>query len=297
MKHLILSFLSLLLFIQSTAALSVELQSNQYKFKFESEETRFSGQYRSYYKNGELRAEGSILNGYRIGKWLIYDSIGTLLATRDFNDFGSVMINNKKKGFNTKINENDYASYDSVQPADVLFSKRIWRLIPRVYNDNLFKFKWSAILSNWFKNKSTAFYIGPSDEFTTAITDKQISKILKFECDEIRIKEDYFYDKKREIGEYRIVAIGFDFYIGSEIPETIWLYFPEVRALLAKISTNEVSSIEHLLFVRDFYSFIYKETNSRNSELSTYTDASTVEDERYLIQFNLLEAEHDIWLN
>lgn len=273
-----------------------ELQYGDYDVKISLNQNRLTGTYQSFYKNGNVRAEGEILNGYRKGKWLLYDSLGTVLCMRDYYELGKVKTEGETSGFNTKTNQQDFAPYDEFNTKEILFVKRLWSFIPIQNNKDLFVVKWSKILQKWKESSTIKLYTG-SDELNQVADDAFLKKAFRFECDELRIKEDYFYDRSRKIAEYRIIALGFDFYIGQEQPETIWVYYPEIRPLLAKITSGGIENLEHLFFVRNFYSEWYKESNVNNKLLSEYEPRIDLIQARNRILTDLLESEHLCWLN
>jgi gliding motility associated protien GldN len=122
------------------------------------------------------------------------------------------------------------------------------------------------------------------------------------------VKEDWFYDKQKSVLEVRIIGIcpiiekiaeNGD-HLGADKP-LFWIYFPEVRPLLA---TQEVymrqndayrNTIDDLFAKRMFSSYIRKESNAYNRGIYDYKSGidQLLESER--IKNDIFVYEHDWW--
>ncbi len=233
--------------------------------------------------------------------------------------------------------------FQPVRKADIMWSKRIWREIdfrqkmnqpfyyPIVPHNNWQSFM--TILMNALKEGSiTAYQISPTDEFLVPLTYQEIitsqidtqhivltrpnppyeeyDTVVTSEFDpakvmRLRIKEDWYFDKKRSQMEVRIQGIcpvmikqrdGQDF---SE--PLFWIYFPEARPILSQaLVFNKFNSAARLtydeLFIkRIFSSYIYKEQNVYDRRISEYAQGldALLESER--IKDELLNFEQSLW--
>jgi gliding motility associated protien GldN len=123
------------------------------------------------------------------------------------------------------------------------------------------------------------------------------------------VKEDWFFDKQRSVLEVRIIGIcpireKFDDntgeYRGDEA--LFWLYFPEMRPILAKnevynpINDSERRTLEDVFMKRKFASYIYKWSNTFNRTIADYK-TNTMDQllEAEQIKEQIFNFEHDVW--
>ena len=125
--------------------------------------------------------------------------------------------------------------------------------------------------------------------------------IVKF-----RIKEDWIFDKQRSVFEPRIIGIApmIKVKAAGEVLDdqpAFWIYFPEVRQILA---TNEVVnrqndatglSYDDIFMKRLFASYIVKESNPEDLRIKDYAQGidKLMESER--VKKELMNREHDLW--
>ena len=123
----------------------------------------------------------------------------------------------------------------------------------------------------------------------------------------IKIKEDWFFDKQRSVMDVRILGVCpvrnlYDDdgnYFGLE--EMFWIYFPEARPVLAQsIVFNRQNSAEErtydeLFWKRMFGSYVYKEENVYNREITDYASGMDALLEAERIKGELFEFEHELW--
>jgi len=180
----------------------------------------------------------------------------------------------------------------------------------------------------------TAYQVTPTDEFTVPLTYQEIMSRLesadtvqlprpyppydlfdtviqvKFNANDVkmlRIKEDQFFDKQRSQMDVRIIGIcpvrdNFDEngnFRGRD--PLFWLYFPEIRNVLAKsevfnrFNDAERRTYDDVFWKRMFDSYIYKEKNVYDRKIVDYAQGldALLESER--IKGELFKFEHDLW--
>jgi gliding motility associated protien GldN len=121
------------------------------------------------------------------------------------------------------------------------------------------------------------------------------------------IKEDWFFDKQRSVIEARVIGI-----MAIKSKEsggvkgdaaTFWLYFPELRPILAREEVfnrhndAERMSFDDLFWKRQFSSYIFKENNVYDRPISAYKGANNIEAllEAEKIKNGIFTLEHDLW--
>lgn len=180
----------------------------------------------------------------------------------------------------------------------------------------------------------TAYQVTPTDEFTVPLTYQEIMSRLessdtvqlprpyppydlydtviqvKFNANDVkmlRIKEDQFFDKQRSQMDVRIIGVcpvrdNFDEngnFRGRD--PLFWLYFPEIRNVLAKsevfnrFNDAERRTYDDMFWKRMFDSYIYKEKNVYDRKIVDYAQGldALLESER--IKGELFKFEHDLW--
>ena len=125
------------------------------------------------------------------------------------------------------------------------------------------------------------------------------------ELKSIVIKEDWFFDKQKSVMDVRIIGIGFVLPRKcdkrDEIGEQFWVYFPQIRPLLAK---NEIyntkndaerRSFDDIFWKRQFNSKITRESNVFDRGVDRYAVGldALLENER--IKNDIFKYEHDFW--
>ncbi|MFT6747788.1 MAG: gliding motility associated protein GldN, partial [Glaciecola sp.] len=139
-------------------------------------------------------------------------------------------------------------------------------------------------------NKAAAQVIGDKSE-VIFIEDDESGELVGTEIPEplysgdvrrFRIKEDWFFDKQRSIMDVRIIGIcpvievmddNGDY--KGELP-MYWVYFPEIRPILARQETvnrwndAERRTYDDLFIKRFFSSYVYKESNVWHRKITDY---------------------------
>ncbi len=143
----------------------------------------------------------------------------------------------------------------------------------------------------------------PYDLYDTVIATKFNTSDVKM----IRIKEDIFFDKQRSQQDVRIIGLCLvrDNYLDDGTfrarEPLFWLYFPEIRQVLAKaevfnrFNDAERRTFDDIFWKRMFDSYIYKEKNVYDRRITDYAQGldALLESER--IKNDLFKFEHDLW--
>lgn len=139
--------------------------------------------------------------------------------------------------------------------------------------------------------------------FKTVVNEFTPSEIIRYE-----LKEDWFFDKQRSVMDVRIIGIAPIVY--GKNPETgdimgtktlFWLYFPECRYTFQNFfvynGKNDAMrmSFDDLFWKRRFSSYIHKESNVFDRDISQPYDGidALLESER--IKKEMFLIEHDVW--
>lgn len=183
---------------------------------------------------------------------------------------------------------------------------------------------------------SLTAYEALDDEFTVTLTKAEIERQLQFvdtlyienpeppydlqmqvvnepfdpsTIKEFRLKEDWFFDRQKSVMDVRIIGIqpvkdNIDRqtgeYRGKE--PMFWVYFPEARNIFASAEVfnrqndAERRTLEDIFWKRMFGSYIYKEKNVYDRQISDYMlngidqllEAERIKEEIFIL-------EHDLW--
>ena len=284
------------------------------KCSYETMQGRLDGQYVSYYKNGKKKSEGKFENNYRIGKWTVWDSIGSIRMQRNYsNPFTFKQIIPKVSNdepikllnvpiYNLQYNKDGFIEYFYLKERMVVWAKRIWRYVTPKENPILFKREnLFSFLTKNIQSKNITPYGTEDDEFRKELTtplDTSNYKIIAF-----KIKEDCFFDNERLVSESRIIGICPVAIEKEDTLDLYWIYFPELRKFLAqekiqrtKLPLN-VKTLDDLFFFRYFYGQIYKESNIYDRTISSYKTGKGIDKEAERIEISIIESEHDIWIS
>lgn len=228
-------------------------------------------------------------------------------------------------------------AYDHVREADVVWEKRIWRLVdmrermnlhfayPKlpffqividavksggltVYSDEGFKQKYSpGEASQILGRKDTIVLVDDqSEEMKTKVIEQQldIAAIQRF-----RIKEVWFFDKESSRMQVRILGIapllakyGDDGEFQFEYP-LFWIYYPHARQLLAShdafLGDNEAGhmSWEDIFEMRYFSGLITKQSNVRDNRIQDVYTGRNALLEAEKIHQEIFNYEQDLWVD
>ncbi len=231
----------------------------------------------------------------------------------------------------------------TVRKADMMWSKRIWREIdmrqkmnqpfyyPLEQHNNWRNFI-TVVMDGLKEGTITAYDISSTDEFNIPLNYQEIvarqvdtlHKTLKrsyppyneydtviytqFDPNKvtrIRIKEDWYFDKKKSQMLVRILGICpvmVKTRNDEEYTEPLfWIYYPEARPVLAHAEVfnrfNDAArrSYDELFIKRFFNSYIYKEENVYDRRISEYAQGLDALLEAERIKNDLLNFEQNLW--
>jgi len=231
----------------------------------------------------------------------------------------------------------------AVRKADIMWSKRLWREIDmRQKMNQPFYFpvephnNWrnfiTVIMDALKEGSITAYDISNTDEFLVPLNYQEIvsrqidtihrtltrpyppydqyDTVIYTEFDpnkvtRIRIKEDWFFDKKRSQMLVRILGIC-PVMVKSRNDEEyseplFWIYYPEARPIFAQAEVfnryNDAArrSYDEVFMKRIFNSYIYKEQNVYDRRISEYAQGLDALLEAERIKNELLDFEQSLW--
>jgi gliding motility associated protien GldN len=120
---------------------------------------------------------------------------------------------------------------------------------------------------------------------------------------QLKLKEDWFFDKQKSVLEVRILGLGiytFDEEKQLEIPQ-FWVYFPACRPYFAKHEVYntkndaERRTYDDIFWKRLFNSYIEKESNVYDRRIDSYTKGIDALLESDRIKNDIFLYEHDMW--
>ena len=231
----------------------------------------------------------------------------------------------------------------AVRQADIMWSKRIWREIdlrqkmnqpfyyPLEPHNNWRNFI-TVVMDALKEGAITAYEVSITDELLVPLNYQEIlarqidtvhrtfnrstppyeeyDTVIYSEFDpnkvtRIRIKEDWYFDKKKSQMLVRIIAICpvmIKERNDEEFKEPMfWIYYPEARPVLAHAEVfnrnNDAArrSYDELFLKRFFNSYIYKETNVYDRRISEYAQGLDALLEAERIKMELLNFEQGLW--
>lgn len=229
-------------------------------------------------------------------------------------------------------------AYESLREADVSWEKKIWRIIDVREKMNLgFVYPnrpFYDILKEGITSGDLTVFSAETDDFSmpmsteeavkigvstdTVITwnpdhYEEIVQVVESEVDyseikRFRLKEVWFFDEEAARMQVRIIGIAPIIEVLDDAGNfkyeqpMYWLYYPQLRQLLAKEQTphfdNDAHPItwEDLLEMRYFSSYVYKASNIRDERIKDYIAGSMdqlLESDK--IEHSLFNLEQDLW--
>ncbi|MBS1510520.1 MAG: hypothetical protein JST86_06760 [Bacteroidetes bacterium] len=287
-------------------------------------EGRLSGKYQSFYLNGKRKAEGELINGYRNGKWTVWDSLGNKRMERVYenpfeferiwppvpkNKLVQLLIKNK---YPLQYDSNGIVLYAKIFANNVNWRHKFWRILTPDHNEQLFSNnRLYHLLCNWIQQNKLSVYNPVDDRFSTVFSTMQSDSLVKLYRKKkpfaYELKEEVFFDMERLVSEKRILGICPLIKNGADTMRLFWVYYPDARILLGKeaVSNNagntQVKSLDDLFIFRQFSSTIIKSTfdNPYDLPLNKYYFyyAESLKKEQEALELIIIEAENDRWLD
>lgn len=271
-----------------------------------------------------------------------------IVACSLFSPLKAQYVETPKDGFYQKNTyaDKEPVPYPHVNESDVMWSKRIWRTIDLREKVNQYLY-FPEVPQNDWKNLMTVIvdginsgdltaYDASADDFTAPLSYDEVMTKLSGSIDTIhiqravapydwydtiivnefssqdiksfRIKEDWFFDKKRSVVECRIIGICpvkdvYDKTTGEfrGTAPLFWIYYPEARRTFAKACAfnpkNDAVrlSYDDVFIRRMFASTIYKESNTYDRYISDYATGLDALLEAEKIQQQIREFENNMW--
>lgn len=144
----------------------------------------------------------------------------------------------------------------------------------------------------------------PDEEYDTTISKAFYPSDVK----KLRLKEDWVFDKQRSVQEVRILGVcpvkdNYDDNGNYRGPEPLfWVYFPECRPIFAKHEqfnlyngTAARLSYDDVFMKRMFQSYIYKEENVYDRQISDYALGVDALIEAERAKTTLFQFEQSLW--
>ena len=227
--------------------------------------------------------------------------------------------------------------YPSLRESDIMWEKRIWRVIdirekinkPFAYPEASF----FQILANAGKDGEIALYSTETDDFSIEFTKEDLHAVL-FSSDTIivfdpityledirvvqnqinpedvkrfRVKESWYFDSQSATMKVRILGIAPLIDVHDENGNfryekpLFWVHYPSAREVLARESVfnagNDSSRMtwEDLFEMRQFSSYVYKESNVGDYKLEQHHAGVNLLLEADKIEGKIFNYEHDLW--
>lgn len=230
-------------------------------------------------------------------------------------------------------------AYESLREADVSWEKKIWRIIDVREKMNLaFVYPnrpFYEILKEGITSGDLTVFSAETDDFSVPMSleeamqvgvsidtilvpnlsnlSRDEMQIIRSEIDyseikRYRLKEVWFFDEESARMQVRIIGIAPIMEVLDEAGNfkyeqpMYWLYYPQLRNLLAKEQTphfdNDAHPItwEDVLEMRYFSSYVYKASNVRDERIKDYIVGSMDQLlEADKIEHTLFNLEQDLW--
>lgn len=173
------------------------------------------------------------------------------------------------------------------------------------YQDDEFKTAMTAADARAMFEKKDTLYV---DELGDGNLVPKVS-VSKFEpsmVKKFRIKEDWFFDKQRSVMDVRILGIALEVEQQDENgnpkpPKAFWIYYPEARYVFANAEVfnrqndGERRTFQDVFWKRMFSSYVYKEQNVYNRQITEYKKGLDALLEAERVKNDLFDMEHDLW--
>jgi hypothetical protein len=284
---------------------------------------RLSGNYVSYHYNGNKKSEGRLENGYRTGRWIVWDSTGRKRMERVYKNpfeftrvFPAItndgpiplLMENKYK---LEYDSNGVIKYDLLKAENAIWRHKFWRYLESANNPVLFtNDRFFKLVKNLAIAGKVELFDAIDDRFTNELSKNSIDSIFRNNDIKLvgyQLKEEHIFDMGRLGSEYRILGICPVVKINNKIENLFWIYYPCIRKYLGKelikqkIKSPNIKTLDDLFIFRQFASTIIKSTvdNPYDLLISGYSNitAKGILEEQESLELTIIEVENNIWLS
>jgi hypothetical protein len=282
---------------------------------------RLTGKYISYYHNGIKKSEGQLINGYRNGKWIVWDSTGRKRMERVYKNpleykriFPSIpnegaiplLIRNQYK---MEPDSNGVIKYAQLKAENAIWRHKFWRYLEPYNNEVLFTGnRFLEVIKNLALSGKIELFDAVDDRFSTVLSKQNVENIFNYKnakLESIEIKEELIFDMERLVFEYRILGFRPVFSSNND-HKLFWVYYPDLRKYFGKqliedSRTRNITTLDDLFIFRDFSSLLIKTTidNPYDRFFKDYPGVnkellSQMQEE---FEMQIIEEENNIWLS
>lgn len=271
-------------------------------------EGRLNGEYSHFNSVNQTTTTGSFKNNLRTGEWTIRDSTDNIIYRRNYNSifsYSETRVSGSIEGGSQKLysierNSEGLYQYPKFEIKDVLWTKRVWSILPERDHGQLYSQEILIRINDWIKKDEIKIY---QDDELSALVNKQDVNFSNNNCIGVTMKKDYFFDKKLGLMLEKIVALTFYLEnVKTNEIKTFSIFYPtDGRKLLSSFNVSHNSEkIEHyddLFFFKDYNEIIYNEANAKGIKIEP--DFANIEQYQQTssdIKQIIVSAEHRLWL-
>jgi Gliding motility associated protein GldN len=321
-KKLLILIILLDCFFAFAQQRTVLLDYRRTKCVYNLTDGRLNGDYVSYHYNGNKKSEGRLENGYRAGRWIVWDSTGRKRMERVYKnpfEYTRILPAVSNEGPIPLLMENKYKlEYDSngivkyalLKAENAVWRHKFWRYLEPANNEILFENNrfLKLIIDLSISAKIEAFDT-VDDRFTQVIKNELVKKMVgytRIELVAIEIKEESIFDMERLVSEYRILGICPVIKIDNKIQKLFWVYYPDIRKYLGKeliqqkVKSPNIKTLDDLFIFRKFSSAIIKSTvdNPYDKFIKDYPAITPkgILEEQEALELTIIEVENNIWI-
>jgi hypothetical protein len=241
-KNTMRRLLTLLMLVPFLASAEIKtiLLADSSKCQYETKAGMLDGEYKSFYKNGKLKCEGSFLQNNRFGFWVFYKTDGSIQCIRDYQNNYSFEEKTASKQVNqVKANQNN--TWTPIYEKDIIFKKRNITTLTSTENAKLFESE--NLMQNLMEIASLNSKNIFMDSRFTVQADKEIFSNASIVG--LRLKEDLILDQAGKCLQYRIIGMAplIRSEDGSSLKELCWIYYPSIKADLQKIAMHQTTPL------------------------------------------------------
>ena len=175
-----------------------------------------NGTYKNIDVSSNTVVQGEFDNNLRSGLWTIEDTVGNIVYSRKYiGPYTFVEKNNdsdksKMKPITLQKNEDGLYEYPEINNQDVLWSKRVWCILPKNENPNLYNPSFLDQINQEVKTESLVAY--RDDKISTVINSTDFDLSEK-ELEGVALKKDYYYDSTKKMMLQKVIC--FTFYLSD----------------------------------------------------------------------------------